>query len=231
MNIESNSTDGLSSSAEQVSHLHETSLKEIGVNSLPNNVAAALPSQPTGIDDAILKLLQDMAVYAPPEGTVVSPTAEMGFGWRAKSILERLGVEPPKSVGAPAAIPTADVSPLMLALAQEEIARLNAIINEPHNDDFIKGMSIEAEHQSQRWGTSHDIGKEPTDWCFLIGALCTKAVMAQRYGDMPKALHHLITSAAATLNMWRSWNGQTKMRPGIGPHPLTDDAPQPESAQ
>ena len=53
-----------------------------------------------GITERAVALLREMAVYAPAPGTIVSPTAVMGFGWRAKEILELIGEEVPEGRGA-----------------------------------------------------------------------------------------------------------------------------------
>jgi hypothetical protein len=110
------------------------------------------------------------------------------------------------------------VAPLMQAKVPDdkgvEIARLNAIINTPQADDFLRAVSIEAEHQRQRWGTAHDGGKEPADWFWLIGYLAGKALHAHVSGDTAKAEHHVITTAAACSNWHRGLFGKTDMRPG-----------------
>lgn len=98
---------------------------------------------------------------------------------------------------------------------QAEIDRLNAIINTPQADDFLRAVSTEAEHQRQRWGSDHDTGKMPADWFWLIGYLSGKALHAQVAGNMEKAEHHVITTAAGLANWHRAMLGQTNMRPGI----------------
>jgi hypothetical protein len=80
---------------------------------------------------------------------------------------------------------------------QAELERLNAIINTPHTDDFLKSVSIEAEHQRRRWD---DSGKTPADWFWLVGYLAGKALNALIAGDQDKAKHHVITTAAALAN-------------------------------
>jgi len=97
----------------------------------------------------------------------------------------------------------------------KEIARLNAIINTPQFDNFLFAVSTEAEHQRQRWGNSHDSGKQPSDWFWLIGYLAGKALHAQISGNTVKAEHHIITTAAACLNWHKAMFGKTNMRPGI----------------
>lgn len=96
-----------------------------------------------------------------------------------------------------------------------EIARLNAIINTPQSDDFLRAVSTEAEHQRQRWSNSHDAGKTAPDWFWLIGYLAGKALHCAMYGMDEKAEHHVITTAAACANWHRAMKGETDMRPGI----------------
>lgn len=96
-----------------------------------------------------------------------------------------------------------------------ENERLNAIINTPQADDFLRAVSTESEHQRQRWGNSHDAGKEPADWFWLIGYLAGKALHAHAAGNIEKAEHHVITTAAACANWHRAMFGGTHMRPGI----------------
>ncbi|AEZ50825.1 hypothetical protein DC1_0003 [Burkholderia phage DC1] len=87
---------------------------------------------------------------------------------------------------------------------QAELDRLNAIINTPHTDDFLKSVSIEAEHQRQRWD---DSGKTHADWFWLVGYLAGKALNALIAGDQDKAEHHVITTAAALANWHRVLRG------------------------
>jgi len=96
-----------------------------------------------------------------------------------------------------------------------EVARLNSIINTPQSGDFLRAVSIEAEHQRQRWGSSHDAGKAPSDWFWLIGYLAGKALHAHAAGDIGKAEHHVITIAAALANWHGQMFGTNDMRPGI----------------
>jgi Lar family restriction alleviation protein len=96
-----------------------------------------------------------------------------------------------------------------------EVDRLNAIINTPHTDDFLQSVSIEAEHQRQRWGSDHDEGKTPADWFWLIGYLAGKALHCVMYGMDEKAMHHVVTTAAACANWHKAMKGETNMRPGI----------------
>lgn len=98
---------------------------------------------------------------------------------------------------------------------RSEIDRLNAIINSPQKEDFIRAVSTEAEHQRQRWGVKHDGGKSPSDWFWLIGYLAGKALHAHASDNLAKAEHHIITTAAACANWHKAMFGKTDMRPGL----------------
>jgi hypothetical protein len=102
--------------------------------------------------------------------------------------------------------------------ADARIARLRAIINTPETEDFMKGIPLEAAHQRERWGVAHDGGKGPLDWFWLIGYLAQKAATSAMAGDVHKAKHHTISTAAALAN-WhlRLSGGDDRMRPGIAP--------------
>ena len=90
------------------------------------------------------------------------------------------------------------------------------IINAPETADFMAGVPIEAAHQRERWGSNHDAGKTPEDWFWLIGWLAQKALRAQNSGDLDKAKHHTISTAAALANWHAALSGtDTSMRPGI----------------
>jgi hypothetical protein len=98
---------------------------------------------------------------------------------------------------------------------ESRVAELNVIINTPYADDFWKAVSIEAEHQRQRWGAEGDAGKTPADWFWLVGYLGGKALHAHAGENIEKAEHHIITTAAALANWHRHMFGKTDMRPGI----------------
>lgn len=107
---------------------------------------------------------------------------------------------------------------LLLALteAQERAERAEAALNTPEVEDFAKASVSEAQHQRARWGASHDAGKQPLDWFWLIGYLAQKAATAHMAGDTFKAKHHTISTAAALANWHAAITGEhTKMRPGI----------------
>lgn len=99
-----------------------------------------------------------------------------------------------------------------------ELEQLERLINTPEIDDFAKGVALEAPHQRARWGTDHDGGKTPFDWFWLVGYLAQKAAAAAVAGDVDKAKHHTISTAAALANWHLALTGaDTRMRPGIAP--------------
>lgn len=96
-------------------------------------------------------------------------------------------------------------------------------LNSPELHDFAQGVILEAAHQSERWGSEHDAGKEPQDWFWVVGYLAGKALAAHISGNTEKALHHTI-SAAAVLNNWHAAisGASTVMRPGISEEKQAD---------
>jgi hypothetical protein len=102
-----------------------------------------------------------------------------------------------------------------------EVDRLTALLNTPEVDDFARGAVLEAAHQRERWGVEHDAGKSPFDWFWLIGYLAQKAAAAAVAGDVDKARHHTISTAAALANWHLALTGSdARMRPGIAPPQL-----------
>lgn len=90
------------------------------------------------------------------------------------------------------------------------------VINTPETADFMAGVPLEAAHQRERWGVDHDGGKTPFDWFWLIGYLAQKAADAAVRGDVDKAQHHTISTAAALANWHLALSGgDNRMRPGI----------------
>lgn len=101
-------------------------------------------------------------------------------------------------------------------MVSAELRELKTLLNNPETEDFDKGVPLESIHQIQRWGAAQDAGKQPEDWFWLCGYLAGKALSAFKYGDLEKAKHHCISTAAAM----RNWHkhialGKSEMRPGI----------------
>lgn len=108
---------------------------------------------------------------------------------------------------------TVDAGPALEALAE-----LRRKINTPELENFTEGVTLEALHQRERWGSTHDAGKTPADWFWLIGYLAQKALYAELAGDRDKALHHCISTAAALANWHAAIRGDdNSLRPGIAP--------------
>ncbi len=82
----------------------------------------------------------------------------------------------------------------------EEVERLRNLINNPHTEEFLEAVRLEAAHQRERWGDEHDARKTDEDFYWTLGWLSGKAV---RFENQEKRLHHIITSAALLLNWHR----------------------------
>lgn len=120
-----------------------------------------------------------------------------------------------------------------------ELAALQALINNPQTDQFLRATKNELIHQVQRWGTVSDRAKEPQDWFWLVGYLAGKALhhhkAAESQGqevdrqkaagiecgalvaalNREKALHHTISTAAALGNWFLAIKlGPQDMAPG-----------------
>lgn len=81
-----------------------------------------------------------------------------------------------------------------------EVERLHGLINNPHTEQFLKAVRLEAAHQRERWGDAHDRQKSDADFFWTLGWLAGKAV---RFESQEKRLHHIVTSAALCLNWHR----------------------------
>lgn len=175
------------------------------------------PSVPDEMAETRLKRLckalgvpMDDRLIADPEArfAIYGQLCRVAEKWkRDRATADHIG-EANKKVSATAAPSVA------LTQALAEIERLNTIINTPHGDDFVRAVSIEAEHQRQHWGTEGDAGKTPADWFWLVGYLAGKALHAHASCDLDKSEHHVITTAAACANWHRNMFGKTSMRPG-----------------
>lgn len=90
---------------------------------------------------------------------------------------------------------------LVMALRAYE---LEEMVNNPHTDEFLPAVQLEAAHQRDRWGDAHDRGKSAENWFWLVGYLAGKCLRAVISGDREKALHHTISSAAALANWYEA---------------------------
>ena len=103
-----------------------------------------------------------------------------------------------------------------IAALKARVAELEGLINSPEIEDWLAGVPLEAAHQVSRWGAAHDQGKTTWDWIWLVGYLAQKAAASHTAGDIEKAKHHTVSTAAALLNWHRALTGSdNRMRPGI----------------
>ncbi len=94
--------------------------------------------------------------------------------------------------------------PAVLELVRAERKRvLEEALNTPEVEDFDKAIPLESAHQNKRWGVEHDATKEPEQWFWVVGYLAGKALCAFKSGDLEKAKHHCI-STAALLRNWHA---------------------------
>jgi hypothetical protein len=101
------------------------------------------------------------------------------------------------------------------AEADAEVSRLSGLLNSPELHDFSRGVELEAAHQRERWGNEHDAGKTAADWFWLVGYLAGKALHSQTAGNLDKARHHTISTAAELANWHGAIEDTHNMRPGI----------------
>lgn len=99
---------------------------------------------------------------------------------------------------------------------EQENEQLRALLSTPETENFDKAVPLEAAHQVERWGAEHDAGKNPEDWFWLVGYLAGKALSSCKSGNLEKAKHHCV-STAAVLRNWHAHvrSGSSVMRPGI----------------
>ena len=101
--------------------------------------------------------------------------------------------------------------------------RLQYLISRPHVGRWLDEVLVEAAHQRERWGSEHDQGKAPEDWFWLVGFLVGKCLRAHLEGDLEKARHHTVSSAAALAHWAAQISGaESVMRPGLGPERLME---------
>lgn len=106
---------------------------------------------------------------------------------------------------------------------EQENKRLHALIHTPHTEDWLTAVPLEAAFQIENWGTDHDHGKDPQDWFWLLGFLAGKAVRSHSDGDLEKAKHHTISTAAVLLNWHRRLSGMDfSFTPGLSSPPAEE---------
>lgn len=100
--------------------------------------------------------------------------------------------------------------------ARATLAEASRVWDGPETGDWVEGVTKEAAHQVVRWGKAHDDGKGPEDFFWTLGYLASKALRAAIQGDLEKAKHHTISSAALLRNWHARLSGEAdRFRPGI----------------
>lgn len=114
-----------------------------------------------------------------------------------------------------------DALQLELAQLRDRVKQLESLLSTPSTNDWFKSVRLEAGHQNFTRDSKHDAGKTPADWFWLIGYLAQKAMTAHQEGEVNKARHHTISTAAVLLNWFRAINGeQSGMVPGLSEETL-----------
>ena len=91
--------------------------------------------------------------------------------------------------------------------------RAEGLLNTPEITNFLEGIRRETAHQKERWGEIYDRKKSAEQWYWLIGYLASKALRAHITGDLKKAKHHTISTAAALAN-WHDFITHDQSRNG-----------------
>lgn len=79
----------------------------------------------------------------------------------------------------------------------------------PITEDFIAGVLDEADFQVKKWGTEDRESKSHIDYFWLVGYLAGKALASAIAGDITKAKHHCISTAAVLFH----WHGKLSGEP------------------
>lgn len=82
-----------------------------------------------------------------------------------------------------------------------ERKRLYELINNPEIQDFIKGMTLEAAHQTERWGLEHENSQPPHHFVLVVTKIAGKMCGDVWDYDVEKFKHHCIALAAVMANV------------------------------
>ncbi len=102
-----------------------------------------------------------------------------------------------------------------IELLRKERDELKLKLNTPEIAEFVGGVRIESAHQRERWGAAHDREKSAEHWYWLVGYLSGKALRSHIEGDLDKARHHTISSAAALFH-WHDAISKDASGNGVG---------------
>jgi hypothetical protein len=161
-------------------------------------------SKPIPLDSPMFRMVEKQLVEALNTDAKVRETNALigSLGTHSRGVLaEILGFVhiPQANVLAEQSLPEAYAAVNQQAKdLADEVQRLQAIINTPENDRFIKGVSIECEYQRVHHSEA-DSQKSPADWFHTVSWLLAKALCSAVSGNILKAKHHLITTSAACM--------------------------------
>lgn len=99
---------------------------------------------------------------------------------------------------------------LRLFAANEENARLTALLNTPEIHKFIEAVNLEAAHQRERW--PNDIRQAPPHFIMVITKLVGKMSVDIWDGDKDKFKHHCIALAAEMANLHKYTEEDTEVK-------------------
>ena len=150
------------------------------------------------IDQIEKAINADEPVYLPEDGSPPEYGKEAEKSLRIRALEIKLG-ETEKA--------------LIEACAERETLR--DLLDTPLFDDITKAVGREAAHQIRRWGRAHDRSKSAENWFWLVGYLAGKALRSAITGDLEKAKHHTISSAAA-LMQWHAAISADSTGAGVG---------------
>lgn len=90
------------------------------------------------------------------------------------------------------------------------VKELEALINNPIINDFIKGVQTEQAHQMERWGTQEEY--DPSHFMLVCNKLLGKMAVDIFDEDLDKFKHHIIALAAVQAQLHRlclqiGWHG------------------------
>lgn len=86
---------------------------------------------------------------------------------------------------------------------KEKYELLSTLINNPEIENFINGVTLEAAHQTQRWGAEKEEKEPPHHYILVTNKLLGKMCVDIWDRDTDKFKHHIIALAAEMFNIHR----------------------------
>lgn len=90
-----------------------------------------------------------------------------------------------------------------LHYTQSLLKNLDATINHPEIEDFLKGVQLEAAHQTLRWGIENEESSPPHHFILVMNKIIGKMACDIFDFDSEKFKHHVIAVAAEMFNIHR----------------------------